>query len=739
MFAAVIVAVLSSVCFGYSGGSGEPNDPYYISDVSDLLELAGATWDYNKCFILTADINLTGQTFTQAPIAADTSTSLGFQGTQFTGIFDGNDHVITNLNIAASTKDYIGLFGYISSSGQVKNLGIENINVTGRSYVGGLAAYNNGTFTSCYATGSVSGHRIGGIAGYNSGTLTLCYATVSASGRYDIGGLIGKNNGTLTSCHATGPVNGTSESYSYDVGGLIGENSGGNLTSCYATGSVNSIGRQSNIGGLIGYDNHGSLTCCYSTGSVSGTGEHTRFVRIGGLVGINVNNDSTFTSCFWDTETSGQSAGLGSGTSTGITGKTTVQMKTLSTFTNAGWDFIGESANGLNDFWQMDVNDYPRLTIHGTFMVGDGSFANPYIIANTADLGRVWPRPSACYILVSNLDLAGISWSSAVIPGFTGIFDGQGFIIANLKINQPSMKCIGLFGFVRSGGEIKNLGIEDVNVAGYRMVGGLAGRCYYGTLTTCYVNGLVRGTYLDIGGLAGRSSYSTFTSCYTTCSVSGGGSIGGLAGNSQYNTITSCYSTGSVSGGPDDGGLLGYNSGTLTSCFWDKQSSGQSVGVGLGSSTGVTGKTTTEMQTKSTFTDAGWDFVGELANGTDDIWRMCVDGLYYPKLSWQFLLGDFVCPDGVEMSDLAALCEEWLRGELSADFWPDGGDGIVNFFDWAEFANQWQITVDYEGLADFTDQWLERALSTDIWPEGGDGIVNMGDFAVFANNWLKED
>jgi hypothetical protein len=65
----------------------------------------------------------------------------------------------------------------------------------------------------------------------------------------------------------------------------------------------------------------------------------------------------------------------------------------------------------------------------------------------------------------------------------------------------------------------------------------------------------------------------------------------------------------------------------------------------------------------------------------------------------------------------------------------------VNFFDWAIFANQWQITADYEGLADFVEQWLKtgaRYCIADIAPEGGgDGIVNMPDFAVLANNWLK--
>jgi len=145
------------------------------------------------------------------------------------------------------------------------------------------------------------------------------------------------------------------------------------------------------------------------------------------------------------------------------------------------------------------------------------------------------------------------------------------------------------------------------------------------------------------------------------------------------------------------------------------------------------------MKTKSIFTDAGWDFVGEVINGSNDIWKIC-EGTNYPKLAWQIpLAGDFVCPDGVEMNDLAMLCEEWLFDEIPADVWPEDGDGIVNFFDWAIFANQWQIKVNYESLADFAEQWLKTGISyciADIAPDGGDRIVNMVDFAAFANNWL---
>ncbi len=121
--------VLVSVCFlvsaaeaKYSGGTGEPNDPYLISDVNDINEMRGEPNDWGGCFLMTADIDLAGAgdnpdgSFSTAVIAPDTDDFLrGFQGTAFSGVFDGNDFKITNLTIddGGAGNDYLGLFGHI--------------------------------------------------------------------------------------------------------------------------------------------------------------------------------------------------------------------------------------------------------------------------------------------------------------------------------------------------------------------------------------------------------------------------------------------------------------------------------------------------------------------------------------------------------------------------------------------------------------------------------------------------
>ena len=107
------------------------------------------------------------------------------------------------------------------------------------------------------------------------------------------------------------------------------------------------------------------------------------------------------------------------------------------------------------------------------------------------------------------------------------------------------------------------------------------------------------------------------------------GSVCRRSGGRNIGSISDCYSTGSVSGTTNVSGLVENNDGIIVSSFWDTNSSGQTT------SAGGTGMTTAQMQTLSTFTSAGWDFTNETANGTNDYWRMCVDGVNYPQLNWE--------------------------------------------------------------------------------------------------------
>jgi hypothetical protein len=223
--------------------------------------------------------------------------------------------------------------------------------------------------------------------------------------------------------------------------------------------------------------------------------------------------------------------------------------------------------------------------------------------------------------------LSGINWGTAVVPSFSGSFDGNDLTICHLKIRGQSY--LGLFGRLAYGAEVKNLWIVDANIVGSGdCVGGLVGmNGDGGTVTKCHSTSEVSGNH-SVGGLVGFNGYgSHVTQCYSVGVVSGSERVGGMVGG-NIGTVSQSYSTGAVSGSGRVGGLVGDNGSSVTASFWDTQTSGQATSAG-----GV-GLTTAEMQTASTFLDAGWDFIGETANGTEDIWWIN-EGKDYPRLWWE--------------------------------------------------------------------------------------------------------
>jgi len=160
----IVVCLVSLRAYAkYSGGTGEPNDPYQIATAEDLMLLGETPEDYDKHFILTADIdldpNLPGRKiFDRAVTAPDVDDmEHRYQGTPFTGLFDGDDHTISHLTITGVRS--LDLFGQIGPEAKISNLGLEAVDVNGTGdNVGGLIGNNEGSITTSYSTGTVSGN-----------------------------------------------------------------------------------------------------------------------------------------------------------------------------------------------------------------------------------------------------------------------------------------------------------------------------------------------------------------------------------------------------------------------------------------------------------------------------------------------------------------------------------------------------------------------------------------------------
>ena len=251
----------------------------------------------------------------------------------FSGIFDGNRNEIRDLFINRTEENYIGLFGYIEEGSEIKNLSASDADVVGNYSTGGLLGENNnGIIENLYFEGKVSGNtRIGGLVGQNTGVVKNSYTSGKLSGEINIGGLIGVNDGLVSNTYSTAEI--------------IGEN-----------------WRSAGIGGLVGY-NTGIVKNSYAAGYVSGGFD------VGGLIGSRYNGNVV--NSFWDIEATGQDPPNGdSGT-----GKTTAEMKDLTTYTDTStegldepWDFVGNPYDdeGNEDIWDIDedeeINDgYPFL------------------------------------------------------------------------------------------------------------------------------------------------------------------------------------------------------------------------------------------------------------------------------------------------------------------------------------------------------------------------------------------
>jgi len=310
------VILFSQTSIPPSVGDGSSGNPYQIATLNNLFWVTQNSSSWNKYFIQTTDIDAST---TSSWNSGSGWSPLGNVTTSFTGTFDGNNKTISGLTINRSDQ-YQGFFG-IFNGGTLINIGLVNVAIIGTDYTSGVVAYgNSGTITNSYVTGSVTGTvSVGGFIGEGSVTLSNSYSSAIIVGSVYAGGLAGYYYGAISNCYASGNISASSS-----VGGLVGTIDGATITNCYATGAIGASG-----GGLVGA-NYGTITNSFASGS-------TTFVK------------------------------SGPGTVTGGGAITTEQMKTLSTFTGAGWDFT--------TVWEMIGTNYPRLRTNPDGALGNYSLS----------------------------------------------------------------------------------------------------------------------------------------------------------------------------------------------------------------------------------------------------------------------------------------------------------------------------------------------------------------------------
>ena len=469
---------------------------------------------------------------------------------------------------------------------------------------GGLVSVLTGSVESSYATGSVTGtHNVGGLVGFmdEDGRVSRCYATgdvtVSVTNG---GGLIGLNNsGSISACYATGEVSGNGNI----AGGLVGlsRNPSGNrgaIVASYARGRVTATG--SRTGGLGGKGG-ASVTNSYwdvttsgiaddnnaATGEGKATSELQSPTQTNGYAGIYANwnldldGDANTDDDPWDFGTTSEYPALKAdfnddGISTwqefgrqrrsapvvqppvvapgtvdyDTDGDNLIEVDSLAKLNAMRWDADGDGAGGGSDYDSAFPDAAPGM--------GCPSDCTGYELE--ADLnfdtnGRVGADSGDDYWN------GGMGWAPF---WYYGTFEGNRHTISNLYVNRPNQDYVGLFstaGAYAEASEVRNVGLENVDVTGREYVGGLAGRAY-GSVRRVYTTGEVNGEHY-VGGLVGEAR-SLISETYSKADVSGDGwessNVGGLVGYLRLGTVKASYATGDVSGMNWVGGLVGHNS-----------------------------------------------------------------------------------------------------------------------------------------------------------------------------------
>jgi hypothetical protein len=507
-----------------------------------------------------------------------------------------------------------------------------------------------------------------GLFGYLTGTvrnLSVVNVTLTIDNAVLVGGLAGNSTGHIENCHTTYAI--TTGNNAQLIGGLVGsasgsiENSSSRGTLTTGTGCVR-------IGGLAGGCS-ARITDSHVSGAVQ-AGSSSQY--IGGLVGSysGLSIDHCCSNC----------SVTGSGT--------------------AG------TVGGLVGYYtQGDITHcYSLAPVHGSSFAG----------------GLVGSVRISTFGVISNC----FSSSAVSISGTTGNAGGlvgyaEALTLTDCTSSGPvsgpdAVQLMGgLAGSIRQLSTIENCSSSS-SVTGKvnaKLLGGLLGAAYNSTVRRCSSSGAVvsgggPGAYL-IGGLIGNYDIGPVEYCYSLGLVdAGAGSnwVGGLIGQTSNVTMTHCFAAGEVrSGGTFTGGLIGEAKTTLViTCFWDSTSTGKTISSGGGK-----GLTTTAMQSESTFTSAGWDFVST--------WKMYA----YPGLAWEPELGtsgEFSASvsagetEIIEFSVFALrdVTIQWTLGDIEDGGWIAAAAPVTGTSTGPDDAATVQLTLDSAGLqaGDYSQELL---------------------------------
>lgn len=552
----------------FAAGDGTQGAPYQISSAGELANLAkmvsgGETYE-STYFELTADIDLGGKEWTP----------IGTKDSQFAGKFSGNGKTIRNLTVGGG--DNSGLFAY--SSGEIKDVYLEKIDITTTMNAGGVCAFNSGTIEVCgVLSGTIicsnpNGGQLGGICKENSGTISRCFSNASVKGATSAGIVyINRGIGVVQDCYNTGTLEGSSSASG------INTNNYGKIKTCLNLGAVIAEDKISEEGSVIrGYGicvmnvPGASLENCYSDSDVcpkelfGGFRNNTTvyYKTTAELCGGSLPDG--FDGSVWNVGSIG-----------GIADKDAADRFAAKSYTYPSLNGVGSAAAREVEVYNFSTDSTP-------------DWQEFKYIETVEDFRKIDDDLSGNSVLAGNIDFGGNNYRPIAYKSgtsFTGKFSGNGHTISNIRVNYDD-DLVGLFGTNK--GLIMNLAVSG-EVTGEEYIGGICAK-NEGTIYSCSFDGEVKQSATTqrkgkVGGICG-TNYATISNCFNSADVSGKDCIGGICGEMFGNdpVVVYCVSVGKVSGFTGSaivGGICGYGIGVsyggsseLSHCRFDMDVSG---------------------------------------------------------------------------------------------------------------------------------------------------------------------
>lgn len=529
-----------------------------------------------------------------------------------------------------------GITGYMRDKSEIRNCSVEAEIVCYNRMAGGIAGHSEAAsgstdikITDCLFAGSVKANseKAGGIIGNNHAVVTGCVnlGEVIVKGFNDCvpakninaGGIAGTNCGNIDGCLNMGNV---SADWS-QVGGIAGENTNGyrkgNLTGNISVGQV-SAADLTYAGAILGMD----YRITTSASSVITMADNYYDNTVADIMAAENSDKEGLSGLPTSRLTSGETIGAMNGKWAFTAGRLPMPaaMKDNELVSRAAATYVvieaprtlydfGEEASlagtmpltatldGGADVFSISGNiitakptqtiakttlsitngDYTRrltLTKGGTILPGDGSAANPYVIATPADMLKV-----ADYVETNRFDFAGYNFRisadldfkgtayrslGSFATYFNGTLDGGGHTVSGITLDKrgaADASAVGMIGYLGQLGRVVNLKVASSSFDGESQIGAIAG-CALGTIEACEVadNVSVTATVAanggsnsgnEAGGIVGRA-YPTarLTDCTSAAAVSANKMAGGIVGASRDvlgAVIEQCTNAGHVS------------------------------------------------------------------------------------------------------------------------------------------------------------------------------------------------